>query len=48
MIGRTRWVGYALLAPALTAVGFLILYPLYLVVATSFRHRHQPVVAVCL
>jgi multiple sugar transport system permease protein len=37
MIGRARWVGYALLAPALVAVGFLILYPLYLVVATSFR-----------
>ena len=37
MIGRSRWVGYALLSPALLAVGFLILYPLYLVVATSFR-----------
>lgn len=37
MIGRSRWVGYALLAPALAAVGFLILYPLYLVIATSFR-----------
>jgi multiple sugar transport system permease protein len=37
MIGRSRWVGYALLAPALIAVGFLILYPLYLVVALSFR-----------
>lgn len=37
MIGRSRWVGYALLAPALVAVGFLILYPLYLVLATSFR-----------
>src|SRR5437016_10892888 len=37
MIGRSRWVGYALLAPALAAVGFLILYPLYLVVAISFR-----------
>ncbi len=37
MIGRSRWVGYALLAPALAAVGFLILYPLYLVLATSFR-----------
>ena len=34
---RSRWTGYALLAPALIAVGFLILYPLYLVVATSFR-----------
>jgi multiple sugar transport system permease protein len=37
MIGQRRWVGYALLSPALIAVGFLILYPLYLVVATSFR-----------
>jgi multiple sugar transport system permease protein len=37
MIGRSRWTGYALLAPALVAVGFLILYPLYLVVAISFR-----------
>ena len=37
MIGRSRWVGYALLSPALCAVGFLILYPLYLVVATSLR-----------
>ncbi len=37
MIGRSRWVGYALLAPALIAVGFLILYPLYLVIALSFR-----------
>lgn len=37
MIGRSRWIGYVLLAPALVAVGFLILYPLYLVVATSFR-----------
>jgi len=37
MIGRSRWTGYALLAPALVAVGFLIMYPLYLVVATSFR-----------
>jgi len=37
MIGRPRWIGYALLSPALVAVGFLILYPLYLVVATSFR-----------
>jgi multiple sugar transport system permease protein len=37
MIGRSRWVGYALLAPALLAVGFLILYPLYLVIALSFR-----------
>jgi multiple sugar transport system permease protein len=37
MIGRSRWVGYALLAPALLAVGFLIAYPLYLVVATSLR-----------
>jgi len=37
MIGRSRWVGYALLAPALAAVGFLILYPLYLVLAISFR-----------
>ncbi len=37
MIGRSRWIGYALLSPALVAVSFLILYPLYLVVATSFR-----------
>ncbi len=37
MIGRSRWVGYALLSPALVAVGFLIAYPLYLVVATSLR-----------
>jgi len=37
MIWRSRWVGYALLSPALVAVGFLIGYPLYLVVATSFR-----------
>ena len=37
MIGRPRWIGYALLSPALVAVGFLILYPLYLVVTTSFR-----------
>src|SRR5947207_13421959 len=37
MIGRSRWVGYALLSPALLAVGFLIAYPLYLVVTTSFR-----------
>jgi multiple sugar transport system permease protein len=37
MISQRRWVGYALLSPALIAVGFLILYPLYLVVATSFR-----------
>jgi multiple sugar transport system permease protein len=37
MIGRSRWVGYALLSPALLAVGFLIAYPLYLVVATSLR-----------
>jgi len=37
MIGRSRWVGYALLSPALVAVGFLVGYPLYLVVATSFR-----------
>ena len=37
MIGRSRWVGYALLAPALVSVGFLILYPLYLVFATSLR-----------
>jgi multiple sugar transport system permease protein len=37
MIGRSRWVGYALLAPALIAVGFLILYPLYLVITLSFR-----------
>ncbi len=37
MIGRSRWVGYALLAPALLAVSFLIAYPLYLVVATSLR-----------
>jgi len=37
MIGRSRWAGYALLAPALAAVGFLILYPLYLVLAISFR-----------
>jgi multiple sugar transport system permease protein len=37
MIGRSRWVGYALLSPALVAVGFLILYPLYLVIAISFR-----------
>lgn len=37
MIGRSRWVGYALLSPALLAVGFLVAYPLYLVVATSLR-----------
>ena len=37
MIGRSRWVGYALLSPALVAVGFLIGYPLYLVITTSFR-----------
>jgi len=37
MIGRPRWMGYALLAPALAAVGFLILYPVYLVLALSFR-----------
>lgn len=37
MIGRSRWVGYALLSPALVAVAFLIAYPLYLVVATSLR-----------
>ena len=37
MIGRARWTGYALLAPALVAVGFLIAYPLYLVIAISFR-----------
>jgi len=37
MIGRSRWTGYALLGPALVAVSFLIAYPLYLVVATSFR-----------
>ena len=37
MIGRSRWIGYALLSPALVAVGFLIGYPLYLVVTTSFR-----------
>jgi multiple sugar transport system permease protein len=37
MIGRSRWVGYALLAPALLAVAFLVAYPLYLVVATSLR-----------
>ena len=37
MIGRSRWVGYALLSPALVAVGFLVGYPLYLVVTTSFR-----------
>ncbi len=37
MIGHSRWVGYALLTPALAAVGFLIVYPLYLVIATSFR-----------
>jgi len=37
MIGRSRWAGYALLSPALLAVGFLIGYPLYLVVMTSFR-----------
>jgi len=37
VIGRSRWTGFALLAPALLAVGFLIVYPLYLVTATSFR-----------
>ncbi len=37
MIGRSRWVGYALLSPALLAVAFLIAYPLYLVIATSFH-----------
>lgn len=37
MIGRSRWVGYALLVPAIFAVGFLVAYPLYLVVATSLR-----------
>ena len=37
MIGRSRWVGYALLLPAIFAVGFLVAYPLYLVVATSLR-----------
>src|SRR5438477_3854669 len=37
MIGRPRWMGYALLAPALAAAGFLILYPVYLVRALSFR-----------
>jgi multiple sugar transport system permease protein len=37
MIGRSRWVGYALLLPAISAVGFLVAYPLYLVVATSLR-----------
>jgi len=37
MIGRSRWVGYALLLPAMVAVGFLVAYPLYLVVATSLR-----------
>lgn len=36
-LGRSRWTGYALLAPALIAVGFLIAYPLYLVIAISFR-----------
>lgn len=37
MSGRSRWVGYALLSPALVAVAFLIAYPLYLVAVTSVR-----------
>jgi multiple sugar transport system permease protein len=37
MTSRDRRTAYALLAPALLAVGFLIAYPLYLVIATSFR-----------